>query len=489
MVCPCARSVAQDQKRLNVLFIMADDLNTALSGYGHPQCKTPNLDWLAQRGVSFTRAYTQFPLCGPSRASLLSGCYPVANGVQNNGQPLPEEMVTLPRLFRQEGYWTGRVSKLYHMGVPGNIFTGDDGTDHAPSWVERYNVSAMESLSPGKAEDLMLEDSTPFYPELREKWAQQQGKGGKFIFHEGNHQGNDFVVVEADGGDDVMADGMAADRAVALLEERAQAAEPFFLGVGFVRPHVPLVAPRDCFEGYDPDHMLLAEMREGDLLDIPEAAQENINEKKYKLTEEAQRKVLRGYYASIGYMDRQVGRLLDTLDRLQLTDSTIVVFISDHGYHLGEHTMWQKQSLMEESTRVPCIVAVPGQKAVGVRCDRIVELLDLYPTLAERAGLQPPSTIQGHSFAALLDDPEAPHKRTDALTQVGPAFCLRTDKWAYMEYPAKGTTRKEAMLYDMVADPKQFTNLSGDPQYTTVEKELRERLQARVAAAKDMRRP
>lgn len=329
----------------------------------------------------------------------------------------------------------------------------------------------------------MLEDSTHLYPELREKWAAQRNKGGKFIIPEGNHQGSDFVVVEAEGGDDVLADGMAANKAVELLETLAGKQQPFFLGVGFVRPHVPLVASKESFEGYAAADMQLASVPEGDLDDIPDIAKENTNERKYKMGVEAQKKVLRGYYASITYMDSQVGRLLDALDNHGLTDNTIVVFASDHGYHLGEHTLWQKQSLMEESIRVPLIVSVPGQQRTGAQCDRLVELLDVYPTLADISGMAPPEDIQGYSFAPLLDNPEAEHKRKDTLTQVRGGFCLRTDKWAYMRYDIGRTRAPETMLYDTEADPEQFTNLSGNPDYAVVEKQLQEQLQARVLAA------
>lgn len=165
----------------NVLFLIADDLNTALSGYGHPQCRTPHLDRLAQRGVTFTRAYCQYSVCGPSRASIMSGQYPITNGITRNGPALADEVVTLPALFRQAGYWTGRVSKIYHMGVPGHIFTGDPGSDHAPSWDHTYNVSAMEGLAPGKAEDLMLDDVVLHIPAQRERWKKVEGKGGRFL--------------------------------------------------------------------------------------------------------------------------------------------------------------------------------------------------------------------------------------------------------------------------------------------------------------------
>ena len=480
---PWIRAKQPTRKPLNILLIMADDLNTALSGYGHPQCRTPNLDALAQNGVSFTRAYCQFPLCGPSRASMMTGQYPLANGVQRNGDTIRDNVITLPQLFRQNGYWTGRMSKIYHMGVPGHIFTGDNGTDHEPSWDERYNVSAMETITPGKAEDLMLDDTVFLYDSLRTEWPAYEHQGDKFFIPEGNHQGSDFVVVETDGGDEVTADGMAATGGVELLRQRAKSGEPFFLAVGFVRPHVPLVAPRDLFTGYDADEMQLAESLEGDLNDIPNVAQKNTNANKYKLGTEEQRKVLRGYYACVSYMDQQVGRLLDELDQLDLRENTIVLFVSDHGYHLGEHTMWQKKSLMEESIRVPLIVSVPGGNSRNSQCDRIVELLDIYPTLAELAGLEPPSGIQGQSFAHLLDNAEAPARRTDALVQVDDGYCLRTDRWAYMRYASKSGTDFESMLYDMNVDPGQYTNLSGDGEYSDIENRLSERLKERIAAA------
>ena len=475
------------KKRPNILFIMADDLNTALSGYGHPQCKTPNLDRLAERGTSFTRAYCQYPLCGPSRASIMSGRYPLSNGVINNGDVLDANIPTLPQLFRESGYWSGRVSKIYHMGVPGNIYTGDNGTDHPASWDERYNVSVMESLTPGKAEDVMLEDSTPVYDEYRKKWQALKNKGGKLFIEHGNHQGSDFVIVEADVDNADLADGAAANKAVELLKERAAANVPFFLGVGFVRPHVPLVAPRRSFKEYEVNEMQVPYVPKGDLEDIPETAKKQTNAVKYKLTPEAQRKSLRGYYASISYMDEQVGRLLDTLDELGRRENTIVIFLSDHGYHLGEHTMWQKMSLLEESIRPPLIVSAPGQKKTSRKCASIVELIDIYPTLAELAGLDVPQQVQGKSFAHLLDNPDAPGLKEDAFIQVGPDFCLRTEKWAYMRYASGGKEGNEYMLYDMKKDPKQFNNLAGKHEYAEIEKSLQKRLEARIDEAENAR--
>ena len=484
---PFIAQAKSSEKKLNILFIMADDLNSALSGYGHPQCKTPNLDRLAKRGTSFTRAYCQYPLCGPSRASLMSGRYPLSNGVTRNGGVLNSEIPTLPQLFRQSGYWTGRVSKIYHMGVPGNIYTGDNGADHPASWMERYNVSVMESLTPGKTEDVMLVDSTPVYDDYRKKWQALKNKGGKLFIEHGNHQGSDFVIVEADVDNADLADGAAANKSIELLKRRAVAKVPFFLAVGFVRPHVPMVAPRRSFAEYRVDEMQVPEVPEGDLDDMPEAAKKQTNAAKYKLTPEAQRKSLRGYYASISYMDEQVGRLLDTLDTLGLRENTIVVFLSDHGYHLGEHTMWQKMSLFEESIRPPLIVSVPGQKRTNTKCASILEFIDIYPTLAELSDLEVPGAVQGRSFAHLLDNPDGPGIREDALIQVGSNFCLRTRQWAYMRYASENKGHSECMLYDMEKDPKQFKNLAGRSDYAEIEKSLHKLLDARIALARNAR--
>ncbi len=467
-------------ERPNVLFIMADDLNTALSGYGHPQCKTPNLDRLASQGTTFTRAYCQYAVCGPSRASIMSGLYPVTNGVTANGGVLKVKTPTMPELFRKSGYWTGRAGKIYHMGVPGNIFTGAPGTDHANSWDETHNVRVMETLTPGKAEDVMLTDSTPVYDEYREKW-KAWDKGGVFPIKHGNHQGSDMVIVEATVPDVELADGYTAGKAIEMLEARAADKKPFFLGVGFVRPHVPFVAPVRSFEDYPVDGMKLAEVPEGDLDDMPKAALAQANATKYRMDEEAQRKSLRGYYASVTYMDEQVGRVLKALDDLKLRDNTIVVFVSDHGFHLGEHTLWQKMSLMEESARVPLIIDLPGGKKQNAESSRVVELIDLYPTLAALSGLEVPKALQGKSLSrSLHHTPEGEPVIETALTQVRGGYSLRTHRWAFMRYGKPSDDKTELMLYDMHKDPQQYVNLAGKPEYADAEKKMEQWLDEKL---------
>ncbi|VGO13428.1 Arylsulfatase [Pontiella desulfatans] len=464
----------------NVLFIMADDLNTALSGYGHPQCKTPNLDKLAKTGVSFTRAYCQYPICGPSRASIMTGQYPDKNGVLDNGGKVKKDRITLPRLFRDNGYWVGRAGKIYHLGVPGEVMGGLSASDHAPSWDYVYNLHAMESLTPGKAEDLTGEDSTSKYPELREEWKRRK-PGIKKLMIPGNHQGSDQVVVETADDNRLLADGMSADRAIELLRARAVDKKPFFLGVGFLRPHAPYVAPEKDFAQYDYREMKAPSVAEYAKADIP--AQANGNDMQPDRTK--RRKIRRGYYGSVSYMDRMVGRVLDELDRLGLRENTIIVFVSDHGYLLGEHNAWAKSKLWEESTRVPLIISAPGQSASAVECDHFVELVDLYPTVVELAGLPADTGTQGLSLAELLNTPQAVFGRQDAFIQVEGGYGLRSGKWAYMWYSATKKYEEGFMLFDMDKDPKQIRNLAANPEYAETRERLHQRLVERKESAKN----
>ena len=449
---------SEGAKKTNVLLLMSDDLCTALSGYGHPQCHTPNLDRIAARGVQFERAYCQFPLCGPSRASIMTGLYPLALGAVGNRQSdfrnRHADVVTLPQLFRQNGYYSARVGKIYHMGVPGDILEGGPGLDDPLSWDEAVNVKGPEQFAPGAMEDLS--------PKAK-------------------HQGSDFIKVEADGDDLVHADGMTAATAVRILRERKD--EPFFLAVGMVRPHVPLAAPSSYFTPYPPQEMKLAEVPEDDLDDVPKVAQFQANAVKFGMNEEQQRKVLGAYYASVAYMDAQVGKVLDELERLGLTENTIVVFTSDHGYNLGQHTFWQKQSLFEDAVRVPFLIAAPGVGKPDQKSKRVIELTGLYPTLAELCGLKLSTTIHGESFAELLRNPgEESFSENAAYTAArnsGESIC--TARWRYTLWK---DGRGGVELYDHDQDPGEFTNLAENPKYASVMEELGKRLRAARERAK-----
>jgi iduronate 2-sulfatase len=443
-------AVAAETKH-NVLFVIADDLTlTALSCYGNPVCKTPNIDRLAAQGTRFTRAYCQGTYCGPSRASFLSGYYPHATGILGYVTPRPVigDRATWPQHFKNAGYYTARVSKIFHMGVPGGIEAGTDGEDDPASWTERFNSPGPEWKAPGVGETL---EGNP--------------DGKRPVVG-----GNTFVVVAAEGDDLTHSDGKTAAKACELIA--AHKDQPFFLAVGFARPHVPFVSPKAYHEPYPPEKMTLPEKVPGDWDDIPKAGINYKTSLNMKMDETRQRKAVAGYYAAVAYMDAQLGKVLAALRDSGVDDKTIVIFTSDHGYHLGEHDFWAKVSLHEESALVPLIIRMPGKKPAV--CRSLVELIDLYPTVADLCGLEVPARLQGKNIAPLLDDP-AREVRDAAFSANGKGFLLREDRWAYLQYGEDAAGGRE--LFDMLTDPKQYTNLVGAAEHQATVA----RLQARVA--------
>ena len=442
--------VSAKKAKPNVLFIMSDDLNTALSGFGHPQCKTPQLDKLASRGLRFENMHCQYPVCGASRASLMSGLYPYKNGTLGNSGTLRGNMpdvVTMSQMFRNNGYRVGRVSKIYHMGIPGEILVGTATRDDPHSWDETVNIKAPEQHAAGV--------STHWSP---------KDKGSQT-----------FEGVEAEGDDLVHADGMAASHAIDFLKRNKE--KPFFLACGFVRPHVPLVAPAKYFDLYDRDVMEAPVVPEHDLEDVPQIIRNyKRNSTTYGVTPELHKGLLEAYYASISYMDAQVGRILDVLGELDLAENTIVVFTSDHGYMLGHHHKFQKQHLFEESTRVPFILSVPWMKKQhGKATNHITELVDLYPTLASLAGLKAPEQLQGKSMVSILKTPASKEWEKDMAFTISRSGgeSIRTHDWRYTHW---GYGEKGQELYDLKKDPGEFTNLAADPNYSVSMKKLKKQL-------------
>jgi len=455
-------AVRVQAERPNVLFIISDDLTaTALSCYGNKVCATPNIDRIAARGTRFTRAYCQGSYCGPSRASMMSGYYPHATEVYGYTSPRTKigDRQTWPQLFKDNEYYSARVSKIYHMGVPGGIEDGGNGADDERSWTERFNSPGPEWKAPGDGETL---ENNPY------------GKKGPV-------GGNTFVVVEADGDDLVHSDGKTAAKAVELIQQHKD--KPFWLGVGFVRPHVPFVSPRPYYEPFTPfDTMTLPEKVPGDWDDIPKPGINYKTSSNMKMDVRRQKKAVGGYYASVAFMDAQVGKVLDALDAAGLTEKTIIIFTSDHGYHLGEHDFWAKVGLRDESAGVPLIISVPGKKPAV--CHSLVELLDLYPTTAAICGIKAPAHIQGQDISALLDDPQTTVR--DAAFSVAPmrqAFLLREDRFAYIQYKEDASGGSE--LFDTQADPQQYTNLVDQPEHADLVQTFRKKLSTKLEAVRD----
>ena len=444
-------SLASAAPKLNVLFIVADDLNTRLGCYGDALAISPNIDQLAKRGVRFERAYCQYPLCNPSRSSFLSGLRPDTTRVYENAthfrQAVPDAQ-TLPQTFQRAGYSVVRAGKLYHYGVPAQI--GTDGFDDAPSWQRTINPSGRD-----KDEEKSIRNYTP-----------KIGLGAALAWHATAGDGTDHT------------DGKIATEVIALLEKHAaQPDQPFFIGCGFFRPHVPCVASQKFFDLHPVEKFSLPNEPQEHLAKIP-AVSPLVKPPNYGVPEAELRQFTRAYYASVSQMDAQVGRVIAALDRLQLADRTVIVFLSDHGWLLGEHGgQWQKRSLFEESARVPLVIVLPGNKSNGQSSPRPVELVDLHPTLAELCGLTPPVKLEGKSLKPLLTNPQAAwdkpaftqvtrNAETSLAISVDPkkkslmGRSVRTDRWCYIEWD-EGRAGRE--LYDAQADPKQYRNLAEDP--------------------------
>jgi len=451
----CAAAPETPAGKYNVLFLIADDLNCDLACYGHPLVKSPNIDRLASRGMLFERTYCQFPLCGPSRASFLCGLYPDQTLVRQNAVFVRDRVpnvLTMPQHFRNHGYTPVRVGKLYHYGVPGTI--GTDGHDDAPSWDRVFNPRGRDKDDEAKV----------------------------FTLVPGQYGGT-LSWLAADGTDAEQTDGIGAAHAVKLLEEFANSEKPFFLAVGFYRPHTPYVSPKRYFELYPRDKIEPPHVPENYLNTLPQPCVDALGAKKVNidLPDETKREAMQAYYASITFMDAQVGHVLDALERVGLADNTIVLMTSDHGYHMGEHGHFQKMTLFENAARVPLIISAPGRKNAGSRSKSIVEMVDFLPTLAELCGLPAPPAKSGISQAAVLSD-SAQAPRSAALTQHRDGYSLRTDRYRYTEWGPEG--RDGAELYDHLTDPTEMNNLAGKAELAETISGLKKQLHERVAAAR-----
>lgn len=435
------------KRRLNVLFIAVDDLNRRLGCYGDAVAKTPHIDRLAQQGIVFRRAYCQYPLCNPTRTSLLSGMYPTVTQIMDNQTPPRThigDIAFLPQHFRQQGYFTARFGKIYHGGM-----------DDAASW----DVS---------------EEPRPAVRRQQRRRRRQVEEGGSFGPARPQVGRLRWTMTEND--DAAEPDGAIARRALQILEEhlRTRKGQPFFIAVGFHKPHLPWVAPKRYFDLHDPAKMPLPQTPPDDLDDIPPVAL-TLRPDERNMSDEQKRLAIRAYYACVSFMDAQVGVLLEALDKHKLWDETVVVFWGDHGFHLGEHGgLWRKMTLFEEAAGAPLIIAAPNVKGKGQACERTVEFVDIYPTLCELCDLPPPKhRLAGKSLAPLLSDPKAAWDKP-AITFVRRGKVLgasvRTERWRYTEWD-EGKAGVE--LYDHDTDPNEYRNLANDAKYAEVIKELK----------------
>jgi uncharacterized sulfatase len=430
---------AEGKKRdKNVVFIVVDDLNTTLGCYGHPVVKTPNIDRLAERGVRFNHAYCNYPVCGPSRGSFLTGLLPETIGILNNTTPLQDvlgDRVTLPALFKQNGYYTMSLGKIFHGGQTHN---------DPKAWNEIYGYSPTETGKTGEGRNLT--DGVL-------KWCSWMA---------------------ANGDDEDQPDGQNAKKAVDFIKTKRE--QPFFLAVGFHKPHDPFIAPKKYFdmyplelcnppvlpEGWKPpyEHTLPGETK-------------TFN----KFTDKERREFLRSYYACTSFLDAQVGKIVKALEETNQLDNTLIIFFGDHGYHLGEHNWWNKVTIFEKGTRAPLIMAGQSVGGKSVESNAMFEFIDIYPTLAELFELKgTPGYLEGKSFAKSVNNPALPF-RSEVRAIVGRGNKLgrmvKNQQFRYVEWD-NGNMGNE--LYDQKADPIEYNNLANNPEYANVIAEMRKLL-------------
>ncbi|MBD15876.1 MAG: iduronate-2-sulfatase [Planctomycetaceae bacterium] len=445
---------ATETNKPNVLFLICDDLNCDLGCYGHPLVQSPHIDHLARRGVRFENAYCQFPLCGPSRASFMTGLYPDQTGILQNAVYVRKHLThvqTMPQMFRKQGYFATRIGKIFHYGVPKHI--GTSGHDDPFSWDYTINPRGRDKDD----EDLIF-----------------SLEPGKF--------GGTLSWLAADGTDEQQTDGIAATEAGKLLEQYAEQGKHFFLAVGLYRPHTPYVAPKKYFDLYPLDQIKLPTVPPGYLDSLPLPARKSLTHRKAQrnLPEDLARQAIQAYYSSITFADAQVGRILDTLEQTGLTKNTIVVFTSDHGYHMGEHGHWQKTTLFENAARVPLILATPNATNAGTTTTALAEMIDIYPTLADLCSIDRPAVLAGVSLAPVLSDLQH-QPRQAALTQYANGYSLRTARYRYTEWGEQGVQGIE--LYDHQHDPNEMRNLAKLPEHSHLIDQLAQQLHKRIAVA------
>jgi len=422
-------------KKKNVLFIIVEDLKNIMGCYGNPLVKTPNLDRLAQRGVIFNRAYCQYPVCNPSRSSFLTGLRPDTTKIFDNVQKLEEYVgyqTTLPELFKKNGYETVGLGKVFHgkkKSIDPNIWSQQ--FDFKPT--EKGKLGERRNMTDGKV-----------------KWCSW---------------------LAAEGEDSDQPDGMLADKTVELLKEKNRK-KPFFIVTGFRKPHDPFDAPKKYFDMYPLGGLMPPVVPDNREPENSYAIGSAWKREFDKFSLQDKREFLRSYYACTTFTDAQIGKIMDSLDEENLWKDTVVLFVGDHGYTLGEHDWWNKNVVFEDSARIPMIAVVDGETLVNAACNKFVEMVDIYPTFADLCGLKAPDNLEGISFRPLLCNPNQRWKKA-AFTQVKRSDVagksVRTQRWRYTEW---NEGRVGTELYDHASDPGEYRNLAKKPDFKNVCKEL-----------------
>jgi arylsulfatase A-like enzyme len=459
MMCLPGLAAAEKDNRPNVLFICADDLKDWVGCLGgHPDVRTPHIDRLARRGMLFTNAHCAATTCNPSRVATMTGLWPCTTGIYGNAQwfrPVLPDVVTIPQHFMAHGYHVAGGGKVFHSGNVTDGFNPPDQWHHyfelvrdnpwhhpfkGLNWPEGFPLNGLENVRRG----------------IRPPTGPSQFDWGPF-----------------DKDDLQMGDGQMVNWAVDFLSRQHD--RPFFLAAGIYRPHLPWYAPRKYFDRYPIDRIRMPPRKADDLDDVPRYGHQlarAMNGDEYDLVVETgtYRSAVQAYLASISYVDALVGRLITALDNSPYAGNTIIVFWSDHGWHLGEKSHWHKTTLWEESARVPLLIVAPGVTRENSRCARPAGLIDLYPTLINLCSLTEQQDLDGMSLTTWLKNPAAPRQRPVLTTRGYGNHSLRSDRWRYIRYADFHGGGVE--LYDHQTDPNEWHNLAGDPKYADVEKEL-----------------
>ena len=470
-----AAEPVSETKRPNVLFIVCDDLNTHVSTSGYAPIHTPAFDSLAAAAVNFTRAYCQYPVCGPSRASLLSGLYPESTGVVSNDADIRNTRpgtVSMPEHFRKAGYWTARTGKVFHSPASNPPEAWDENPDRFKNDEMPIEKAAREAFE--------AKHGPVTRPKNRKAWREHLPTVAP--------QTRDQAAGYGPSGlrDEQHMDGKNARQIASWLDGRAHDEKPFFMVCGIQKPHVPFLAPDTYFDMYPREKLVFKPARQDFWEQAPKIAQDH----RYRAfgfelgveNDPLRREYMQAYHACISFIDAQIALVLDAVRRNGHWDDTIIVLTSDHGYQLGEHFMWGKVTLFEECARVPLIIRAPGAPGrEGRATAELVELVDLFPTLTRLCSVEPPAHLQGRSLVPLLNDPaakgrEAAYTVVSRRAELGRS--IRTTQWRYARWPGDAEE-----LYDLTNDPAEETNLARDAAHRQQLGAMRERLKAAQTAA------